>query len=511
MPKTFTTTVAPSPTDARVLHLEQLLNVSRSQAVGVVVMSWAWLLAEESEGVVPLPVKILDNVVDIEGAGQALVDAGLVGVEPGGLVLPLGVRQAADRAHRQGESAEDRRRRQQRERASKSRKRRSLTSPSQASRSKTSPPTAEAPTASRKPRRLGTVEGRPIMLLYRRDGVPFYKLQGASPKDFTGTVTDPDNPSLADAFVALLSTMRREKDKGFASGDTFRPTMEQMVDAARHEREQRESAAADAARREQANKAFAEASSEDQADHDQGGHERDAVTPLSRSERDTVTCHAAVTLEGSDTVSGSPCGDRDLDAISEASKCHAPCHNAAPSSSSSFASLNESRKENTTTTSSVPSAGRDHEDILTGFVKPPPSPERLKQLERFEQFAAALKTTVEAVEYQAHNEPAVLAGRLTAAGIDLKTGLPVSAGAHHKPAGARGDISVTTEPTAGDKPVAGSVEAPGDDIGFRRTTEALNRLGITRTVNPAPPPDEDQEPFEDKRRRTTEQLLRQGV
>jgi hypothetical protein len=521
MPKTFTTTVAPSPTDARVLHLEQLLNVSRSQAVGVVVMSWAWMLAEESEGVVPLPVKILDNVVDIEGAGQALVDAGLVGVEPGGLVLPLGVRQAADRAQRQGESAEDRRLRQQRERASKSRRRRSLTNPSQASGSKASPPTAEAPAASRRPVRLGTVEGRSIMLLYRRDGVPFYKIYGASPKDFTGTVTDPDNPSLADAFVALLSTMRREGGKGIGNAETFRPTMEQMVAAARREAEQRATAAVDVARREQANTAFAEAAAGGQEDHDQGGPERDAVTPLSRSERDTVTCHASVTLEGSESVNGSPFGGTDLGAISEGSKCHAPCHNAAASSSSSsFSSLNESRKENTTTTSSGTTGQRDQDDILKGFVRddildtfvvPPPSPERVKELERFKRWADALGTTVDAIEYQFRRDPGFVFTRLTAAGINPKTGLPFNAEGAGEPVDARHDIDTTTDTMTGNKPAAGSVEAPGDDIGFRRTTEALNKLGITRTVNPAPPPDEDQEAFEDKRRRIADQLLRQGA
>jgi hypothetical protein len=480
MPRTFTTTVAPSPTDARVLHLEQLLSVSRSQAVGVVVMSWAWMLAEESEGVVPLPVTILDKVVDIEGAGQALVDAGLVGVEPGGLILPLGVRQAADRATRKGESKDERKRRMGNDRQKKCRKRIKLTSPSQASRSKTSPPTTEAPAASRKPARLGTVEGRPIMLLFRRDGVPFYKLQAASPKDFTGTVTDPDNPSLADAFVALMSTMRREKDKGFHSGDTFRPTMEQMVAAARLERERREAAVADAARREQANQALAEASAEDQDDHDQGGSERDAVTPMSRSERDTVTSHAPVTLEGSEEVAGSPCDDRELDAISEGSKCHAPCHNAAPSSSSS-SSWNEFRKENTTTTSSVSPAERDEDDILAGFipetfVESPPTPARVKQLERFGRFADALNTTVDAVEYQFRREPETLVARLKAAGIDPRTGLPFNADGAGKPATARCDSVTTSEPTAGDKPATGIVGAPGEDNRQPAAHEDLSKV-----------------------------------
>lgn len=438
MPKTFTTTVSPIPTDARVLHLEQLLAVSRSQAVGVVVMSWAWMLAEESEGVVSLPVTILDKVVDIEGAGQALVDAGLVGVEPAGLVLPLGVRQAADRAQHQGESADDRRRRQQRDRTTKFRRRNKLTSPPQASRLKASPPTAEALSTSCKPRPLGKVEGRTIMLLYRRDGVPFYKLQGASPKDFTGTVTDPDNPSLADAFVALLSTMRRDGSKGGLDGpDKFRPTMEQMVAAARLERERREASVADAARREEVNGALAEAAAEDQDDHDQCGPERDTVTPLSRSERDTVTCNAPVTLAGSESVNGSPCHDRDLGAVSEGLNCNAPRHDTAPSSSSSSVFFGIEEENTTTTTRGVAAVQRDTDDILEGFVRddildtfvePPPSPERAKQMALCERFAKALNTSVDAVSYQLREEPALLATRLRVAGIDTKTGEPFASG-----------------------------------------------------------------------------------
>jgi len=514
MPKTFATTVAPVPSDSRVLRLSQLLTVSRSQAVGIVTMAWDWLLGEESEGVVPVPVTILDNVVDHEGAGQALVDAGLVGVVPEGLVLPPVVRQASARSQRDGESADDRRRRQQRERASKSRRRRQRSSPPQAS-----PTPAEAPVASRKSVRLGMVEGRNIMLLFRRDGVPFYKLQGAVPKDFTGTVTDPENPSLADAFVALLSTMRREQQR---CGDIMRPTMEQMVAAALHERDQRSAAAAAAARLEQANRALSEAVDADQGDDDQGGPERDAVTVVSRSERDSVTCHAPVTLEGSVTLAVSPCADRDLGAISEGSKCHAPCHTAAPSSSSSLLSLEVEDKETTTTTRGVPPAERDTEDILKGFLPTaastvkllPLEPADQAKLERHRRFAAALGTTVEAVTYQLRHEPDLLLTRLRVAGIDPRTGLPVNAGGAGKTATivATSDTEVTTEPAAAATPVVGVVGASGDDVGFLQTSGALDRLGIVRAPPAAPPGTAgDEESFEDHRRNVMEQLLRAGA
>jgi hypothetical protein len=532
MPKTFSTTVAPLPTDRRVLQLEQLLNVSRSQAVGIVVMAWAWMLAEQSEGVVQDSPKILDSVVNIAGAGQALVDSGLVGVEPAGLVIPIGVRQAVDRASRNGESAEERRRRKDAERKQKSRKRRRLTNPSQPTRSKTSPPAAEATGPRPMSRSLGKVEGYPVMLIYRKDGIPFYKLAGATP-EFTGTVTDPDNPSLADAFVALLEQMKRKAGKGLNDAATFRPTMEQVIDAAKREREQREASAVADAHRDEANKAFAEASAEDQDDHDQDHLERDSVTPVSASNRDTVTCPHDVTLEGSAAVAGSSCDDKGLGADSEGSKCHAPGHNAAPSSSSSsvFHSSREEIHKDTTTTSSVATAKRDTDDqqqrrepdrldLFLDSLKPDTAArpwddaETAKRKERkaelAQRFAAALGVTAEAIMSQWDHEPDVLFARLKAAGIYWKTGLPLAAEGAHEPADARNDIGTTMEPIEGDKPAEGNVGASGEDIEFHDTTEALDGLGIRRTVNEAPPPD-DTESFEDLRRRTVEQLLEQGA
>lgn len=537
MPKTFTTTVAPLPTDRRVLQLEQLLNVSRSQAVGIVVMAWAWMLAEQSEGVVQDSPKILDSVVNIAGAGQALVDAGLVGVEPAGLVIPIGVRQAIDRASRNGESADERRRRKDAERKQKSRKRSRLTNPSQPTRSKTSPQAAEAPGPRPLSRRLGTVAGYPVMLIYRKDGIPFYKLAGSTP-EFTGTVTDPDKPSLADAFVALLERMKREAGKGLGMGNTFRPTMEQVIDAATLERDRREAAAVADARCDEANKALAEASAEDQDDHDHDRLERDNVTPVSASNRDTVTCPQGVTLADAATVAGSSCNDNNLGADSEGSKCHALGHSVAPSSSSSSVS-GSSREEihkDTTTTSSVGAANRDPDnqrqrrepdrlDLFLDSLKPNTAPrpwddaETAKRKERkaelAERFAVALGMTVEAVIDQWKRGPDVLRARLLAADIDPNTGFPVNAEAHHEPAGDHKGIDTTTEPTAGDKPAEGNVGAhcddppkefdcPADDL-----RDGLGQLGITPTVHPAPP--DVAEPFEDLRRRTVEQLLKQGA
>lgn len=541
MPKTtFPTTVSPMPTDRRVLQLEQLLNVSRSQAVGIVVMAWAWMLAEESEGVVQDSPKILDSVVNIAGAGQALVDAGLVGVEPAGLVVPLGARQAADRARRSGESADERRRRQAAERKQKSRKLCKLTHPSQASRSKTSPPAADANGPRPMSRRLGTVQGYPVMLLYRKDGVPFYKLTGSTP-EFTGTVTDPDNPSLADALVALLDRMKREAGKGLDKGNTFRPTMEQVIDAAKRERDRNEAVKVTTskweaspvaeARRDEANRAFAEASAEGQDDHDEGGDERDLSRPCHAAERDSVTCPVDVTLEGAAALAGSSHGDNGLGADAEGSKCHAPGHNAAPSSSSSSVSRfpGGEIQKNTTTTSTGAAVKRDMDDqqqrrepdrldLLLDSLKPNTAPRpwddaetakrKQRKAELAERFAAALGMTVEVTIDQWKHHPDVLRARLKAVGIDPNTGLPCNAGALHEPADAPSGMETTTEPTVSDEPATGAVGASAEDVGCRDGTEAVNGLGIRLTVNKAAAVADD-EPFEDLRRRAVEQLLEQ--
>lgn len=502
MPKTFPTTVSPMPTDRRVLQLEQLLNVSRSQAVGVVVMSWAWMLAEESDGVVQGLPKILDVVVNIDGAGQALVDSGLVGMEPSGLVLPIGVRHVAERATRRGESAEDRKRRKANDRKQKSRKRQRLASPPQASGSKTSSPTAEAPRSSQAPRCLGYVEECAVMLLWNaKQGVPFYAFRNSTPKEWTASVTDPERPSLAGALVALHSTMKREAAKGLGAGDTFSPSLEQMVAAAAKERDSRKATAAEAARRDEANNAFMEAAAEDQADASEDAPERDMSRSCHTQKRDTVTCHASVTLCETESLARSPCHGNDLGAENEDAQCHAFGHTPVPSSSSISLCLDspEEIKKETTTTSVPAHAERDPVDnILDRFLERQATTadgrrqEDPKHRERDELFAAALKTTREAVAQQREHAPAVLAARLQAAGIDLKTGLP--AGAHHEPADARNDIDVTTEPIAGDKPATGIAGARGDrefEFSHRDMHNALRAQGIPSPTLHAPPAEDD--------------------
>lgn len=491
MPKTIPTTIGPNPTDRRVLQLEQLLNVSRPHAVGVVVMSWAWLHAEQTEGVVPGLPSMLDSVVDIAGAGQALVEAGLVGVSPDGLVLPLELRRQAETATRADETPADRRRRKDAERKAKSRKLQRLTKPA----SKPSPsPTGADTGPKRTPTRLGDVEGFSVMLLWGSYG-PFYKLAGAEPKAWTGTVTDPERPSYADALVALHAAMKLEAGKGLGSGDNFRPSLQAVVDAAERYRDARASAAANDARRDEGNRALAEASAEDQEDIDHEPAERDMSRSCPHVTADTVTCPHGCPQSGHSSVATSPYERQDLDAESCPHECPQSGHNPAPSSSSSSASYGNEEKKNTTTTSSVTPRQRDHEDdILDRFVprKDPVVGEReRKRLELAKRFAAGLGVTVESILQQWRYRRDTLLARLLAAGIDPNTGERLNAEAPHEPAQARADIDTTTEPTTDDTGVTGSVGARGQDAEFdcprMQLHEALRQQGIPSPTLRAPP------------------------
>lgn len=470
MPRTIQTTIAPVPTDRRVLQLEQLLNVSRSQAVGVTVMSWAWLEAEQTEGVVPGAPSMLDIVVDIAGAGQALVDAGLVGVSPDGIVLPIELRRHADHAAGRDESPEARKRRRDRERKAKSRRNQRLTKPA----SKASPaPVAADVVPKRMPRKLGDIDGFPVMLLFRRDdGCPFYKLEGASPKQWTATVTDPERPSFAEAVTGLHAAMKR--GQGLTESSAMRPTPEAVMLAAKRYQEQREAAAAVAARRDEANNALLEAAADDQ-DNDENC---DMSAPGHACPRDTVTCPPPCPPSGHTAVVVSPYGRHDLDA----DLCHTLCppsgHNLplSSSSSSSCISSEDKSKQITTTTKPQAVAERDHEADILDRLCPREDPEQTRQREQqrqlLERYAAALGTTADAVEYQMRHAREVLLTRLKAAGIDPRTGL--RPGATDEPAGARADIGTTTEPSATGEPAESVVGARDADD---RNYDTLSRYG----------------------------------
>jgi hypothetical protein len=116
-------------------------------------------------------------------------------------------------------------------------------------------------------------------------------------------------------------------------------------------------------------------------------------------------------------------------------------------------------------------------DILDAYVTPPPSPERARKLEKFEQWAKALATTRDAVEHQYQHERPLLAARLKAVGIDPWAGRPADAGAPSEPVEARDDIGTTADTTADDEPAEGNVGARGDEA-FERAADAARLLPV---------------------------------
>jgi len=214
--KTPPTVPAPLPTDHRILRLAGLLNLSKRETIGAVVETWAWLHAQAHDGVVPQPLVLLDTVAEIEGFGEAAVAVGLVGTADGHIVAPAELRQAQGTARRAGTADDEKRKEYEREKKRKQRKGSRLTGKPKPTTPKGDAPAA-ATTPSRRARRLGW----------------FYKVTGATPT-LTGTVSDQENPTLADALKALLDARltQVQKTKGSLDIPTFSPSMEQLVEAA---------------------------------------------------------------------------------------------------------------------------------------------------------------------------------------------------------------------------------------------------------------------------------------
>jgi len=438
------------------------------------------MLVQAVNDIVSASVESLDTVVNVNGFGAAMLEAGLVGIVDDGLVLPAelrnqqrherGGRAAADRED-QGDKVERERKqarvRQRRRRAGKALSK-PVTSPS---------PTVADTRAKWTPRRLGEIDGHAVMLLYSpKTEAWFYCLKNAEPEEWYASVADPENPSFAEALAGLHATMKRKIGKGLCDGDALRPSLKAVVDAAERYRTERAAVALDDARRDEANRAAAEAAAEDREDIDHEPAERDCHADVTLIQRDTVTVTEVSRLE---SVTCPPNSNESGDLGN--GECHAPVTVTAPSSSSSLSvsGFHEDKsKENTTTTSSVTPAERDHEDRILDLITPQVTPEQTRQQAQeqrwLERIAQALDTTPEAVKYQRANLPHVLLARLKAKGIDPRAGLAVEA--HHEPADARDNTGVTVEPIAGHEPGTGNVDARGDGgDGARLEDEDVDR------------------------------------
>jgi hypothetical protein len=413
--------------------LAKAVGISRREAFAVAAEVWAWVAVQAVDGVVPqTEPESLDSVADIAGLGKAMLQAGLVGVVNDGLVLPAELRH--HERDEQGGGPAGLQRSKDAIRSKRYRDRNRLKVP--APRREKQTPTAEAPRQANQPRRLGEVEGCSVMLLFRRDGVPFYKLTNASPMEYTGTVADQRNPSFADALMSLHSAMKQKVGRRLGGDAGCSPTMDQLLAAAERERDRLKAAAADDARRAEANRSLAEASADDQEDALEGGDERDenvtrhapSVTPVTRHDFRHDSRHAE--------TSSTP----ENETICDDSDRHAFRHADAPSSSSSLcmsSSQEEIHEEETTTTSRARDAAQGIERLeqflerqkpkpSKPYTKPPSSSDKARQSERYQQmaerFADALGIPVDEVIRLWTDDKDGLRARLEAKGIDPNTG-----------------------------------------------------------------------------------------
>lgn len=514
MPTTPRTIVAPVPDDPRVIALAKSLGLSRREAFGAAAEAWAWLPRQANDGiVVQAAPDSLDGLVDVAGFGAAMVDAGLVGVVDDGLVLPVELRRLERPARGRRGVVDEAERKERTKAGSRNRSQKYYWSQKDNTpASKPSPPPAADDAARWKPRRLGMVEGCDVMLLYsKRTGSYFYCMKGATPDEWTASVTDPDNPSFAEALAGIHSTMKRGGRKGLVADVEMRPTPAQVVAAAERYRAGRDAVVADAARRDEANDAFMKASIDDQDDT----AERETSRQSHALAREDAKPHANLTLTAEPVPVASPCDDNGLGAIQPHAKPHADLTQPAPSSSSLLMSSSGiEEKESTTTTSSLTRPAerqRDREDdILDRLLVVPnqshaaatPSDsedpaareKRQRRQELAERFAVALGQPIGTIQVWWKGNPHYLRHELETAGIDPNNGLPINADAPSKPPQARPGIDATTEPTRRDKPTTGSVGAGGAgefDCGAAELRQLLESQGIPApSVSPLPADDD---------------------
>jgi hypothetical protein len=500
MPAATRTIVAPLPNDPRVMTLAKSLGLSRREAFACCCEAWAWLSVMAVDGIVGNAAPdTVDGIVDVVGFGQAMLEARLVGVADDGLVVPSELRVQRERGVGPGSSADDdqdddRRRKSDRDRQRRHRLRKTLTEPA----ARPSPPPEPAGPRPAQ-RHLGAIAGHGVRLLFSRQGVPFYKLLNAQPREFTGSVTDPENPSLEDATTAIYAAMLRESKKGLGTdGESFKPALSSVAAAAGIVATRpattsavpqpepatsavppRPSAPLRARRMLQEDDHESAGQSTPQPEPEPEGAASPPVLPHRKlrrirawpddsgdaSNRDssvtgvTVTRDAVTVTElsrenGRDSVDNSS-DDKGLRSVTT----HERVTDEAPSSiSSSFSSPIGEEKKSSRESSCT------REDADAGTTQPQGEPGRddsagdektRRRRQRFAEYAAALETTIDTVEYLSRFEPDILWDRLKLAGI--------TPGASSKPAGGQPNGKMTTEPMEDDKPVAGILVAPAAD------------------------------------------------
>lgn len=427
MPRTPPTIVAPLPRDPRVMVMAKMLNVNRAAAYTAVADVWAMLAADaEGDIVKGWTLEMLDAVVEIEmaGCGTAMLHAGLVGVVDDGLVLPAELRHQ-QRDERGGAAAADQgddkrtqlRREQNRQASRRYRKTNRVTG-------------SKAKPSGNAWRSLGYVAGHEVRVFDGQYGV-YAMVLGATiggQQYKKLTVGDKswslDTVALADALPVLVEKWKAvdtQERKSFVSKPLepayadFRDDAERLTMLAKLAAEgDRHADAADASSR-----------------------HADASATVSKTSADEIADGERKSIEGSDLDASSPSANRHADGVSSMS---------CLSKSSSHEEEDMSR-EGKAAAEGIDDDANDRHQKYTQLLR---------------RFSQALGQDQETIRSWWKYNRDFLRLKLEQAGINPTTGLRFDADAASKPADARHDISVTTEPIAGDKPAAGIVDARDD-------------------------------------------------
>jgi hypothetical protein len=415
--RTPPTMVAPLPRDPRVMELAKALTISRREAIAAALEAWAWMMTMEHDGVVPDAVPdSLDGVVDIPGFGQAMLQARLVGVVNDGLVLPAELRQqqrdhgggpavAADGV--QGDDAKTERRREQNRVSARRYRRKTTVTGSKAK-----------PSIGADWRSLGRVAGHEVRAYVGQYGCYAILIgatvDGTSFKLTTGDKAwSLDTVRLTDALPGLVKKWKvNSVRRGFPAPGTPGPTLVPSLDALRDDADRLtmlEKLAADGGRHadgDDASSRHADASAAS------AGPSADPTAEGERKSHEHKGFHAA-----------EPSADRHADALS----------------SISFSSKSSSSRE-------------EEEDMSEQARKAAADKER-----RFQRYADALGTTVDAVEHQYLTDQSLLRTRLKAAGI----GRNAAAEGPRKAVGGPKSAGGTSTACRPDLPPADCQDSPG--------------------------------------------------
>lgn len=432
MPKTPPTIVAPLPYDPRVMTLAKSVSLTRREAFAAAAEAWAWMSVMAVEDIVPQTAPdSLDAVVgDIDGFGQAMLQAGLVGVVNDGLVLPAELRHhkrderggpaVAPAAVANQDQRTSRRKEQNRAASRRYRKRNTATG------------SKPKPSGEQKWRSLGRVAGHEVRVFDGPHGC-YAMVLGATVwmEPFRKLTTGDkawslESIRLVDTLPGLLEKWKavHQKEHGRLAPQPLVPSYADFRDDAERLTMLAKLAAADARHADGA---------------DASSRHADASAASAGPSADPDANGERKSCNGMGLDASATSADRHADAFSSMSYL---------SKSSSSHEEEDMSREGKAAAEGIDDDANDRQQKYTLLLR---------------RFSKALGQDQETIRSWWRHNGDFLRLKLEQAGIDPNTGFPVNAEAHHEPAGVRKDIDTTTDTMTGNKPAAGNVGAHGDD------------------------------------------------